>query len=109
MHDKTIINAAWGDDGCFVAARDFLLFSVWQPEMEGCSAPLLSLTAEVRLVIIGSCLQLGIDHHPSPPPSIPPFFQLLPHCLPRLSVSGIAPTTLISAVNGVLSSAQTNS
>lgn len=92
--------------------RDFLCFS-----------PSLFLTTEVRLAIIGSCLQLGIDHLDRP--SIPPFllhpprllspsFSLLastspPSPFPAVSLSALAAATLISMVNGVPSSVQTNS
>lgn len=79
----------------------------------------LSLTTEVRLAIIGSCLQQGIDHLDRP--SIPPFLLhppnfFLPHSphlpppppFPTVSLADHAAATLISMVNGVPSSVQTN-
>lgn len=83
--------------------RDFLCFS-----------PSSSLTTQVRLAIIGSCLQQGIDHlnRPSIPPLLfhPPNFSLA-HSppFPTISLSDLSAATLISMVNGVPSSVQTNS
>ena len=84
------------------------------------SLPPLGLTTELRLAIIGSCLQRGIDHLNRP--SIPPFLLQTHNFSPSLSLSlsfsslpcsislrDLAAATLISMVNGVPSSVQTNS
>lgn len=82
-----------------------------------CFPPSLFLTRGIRLAIIGSCLKIGIDHldRPSIPPillhpSISPSFSLPPPPLfQAVSPSHLAAATLISMLDGVPSSVQTNS
>lgn len=130
MYDKTIINTVWGDDGCCVAGCDSptcffaipLSGSLWWRDFL-CFPPSLFLTRAIRLAIIGSCLKIGIDHldRPSIPPillhpSLSPSFSLPPsssspppYFFQAVSPSHLAAATLISMLDGVPSSVQTNS